>query len=72
MKKTYKLINLGCANCADKMENKIKKIDGVTDANINFIMAKLIIEGEAEKWDDIMPKAAKICKTIESKCRIDI
>ena len=30
MKKTFKLIDLDCANCAAKMENAIKKIDGVT------------------------------------------
>ena len=27
MKKTYKLTDLDCANCAAKMENAIKKID---------------------------------------------
>ena len=33
MKKTYKLTDLDCANCAAKMENAIKKIDGVSDAS---------------------------------------
>ena len=32
MKKTFKLIDLDCANCAAKMENNIRKIDGVADA----------------------------------------
>ena len=36
MKKTYKLIDLDCANCAAKMENAIKKIDGVTDATATY------------------------------------
>ena len=30
MRKTYKLIDLDCANCAAKMEAAIQKIDGVT------------------------------------------
>ena len=34
MKKTFKLIDLDCANCAAKMENAIKKIDGVTDGSV--------------------------------------
>ena len=34
MKKTYKLTDLDCANCAAKMENAIKKIDGVSDASV--------------------------------------
>ena len=29
MKKTYKMENLDCANCAAKMETAISKIDGV-------------------------------------------
>ena len=29
MKKTFKMIDLDCANCAAKMEAAIKKIDGV-------------------------------------------
>ena len=32
MKKTYKMIDLECAHCAAKMEDGIKKLDGVTDA----------------------------------------
>ena len=30
MKKTFKLIDLDCANCAAKMEQAIGKLDGVT------------------------------------------
>ena len=33
MKKIYKLEDLDCANCAAKMEDAIKKIDGVNDAD---------------------------------------
>ena len=32
MKKKFKLVDLDCANCAAKMEEAIKKIDGVTSA----------------------------------------
>ncbi|MCI8761565.1 MAG: heavy-metal-associated domain-containing protein, partial [Oscillospiraceae bacterium] len=32
MKKTFKLIDLDCANCAAKMEDAIKKLPGVTGA----------------------------------------
>ena len=32
MKKKFKLQDLDCANCAAKMEESIKKIDGVNDA----------------------------------------
>lgn len=31
MTKTYKLQDLDCANCARKMEDAIRKLDGVTE-----------------------------------------
>ena len=31
MKKKFKLTDLDCANCAAKMEDAIKKLDGVND-----------------------------------------
>ena len=38
MKKTYKLIDLDCANGAAKMETAIQKIDGVTSATVSFMI----------------------------------
>lgn len=70
MKKTYKMENLDCANCAAKMEAKIKKIPGVSQATISFMQQKLIIEGESENWDSIMSEAANVCKKVESGCTI--
>ena len=43
MKKRYKLTDLDCANCAAKMENAIKKIDGVNDATVSFMAQKMTI-----------------------------
>ena len=34
MKKKFKLMDLDCANCAAKMEDAIKKLDGVNDATV--------------------------------------
>lgn len=70
IKKTYKLEDLDCANCAAKMEERIKKIDGVVSANVSFIMQKLIIEAEENELDKIVKQAAKICKKVEPDCRI--
>ena len=54
MKKRYKLTDLDCANCAAKMENAIKKIDGVNDATVSFMAQKMTIDAEDERFDDIM------------------
>lgn len=35
MKKTYK-VDVDCANCAAKMEEAVKKTEGVKDGNFKF------------------------------------
>ena len=70
MKKTFKLEELDCAHCASKMETAIKKLDGVTDANINFFAQKLTLEADDDRFDEIVKECAKICRRIEPDCRI--
>lgn len=70
MKKTFKLIDLDCANCAAKMENAISEIEGVESATVSFMAQKLTITADDDKFDDIMKKAVKLCKKIEPDCEI--
>lgn len=70
MKKTFKLVDLDCANCAAKMEKEIEGIKGVTKASVNFLMQKMMIEAEEEKFDEILKEAIKICKKIEPDCKV--
>lgn len=70
MKKTFKMEDLDCAHCAAKMEDAIKKLDGVTDATVNFLGQKMTIEADDDKFDEIVKEAAKACKKIEPDCRI--
>ena len=69
MKKTYKLENLDCANCAAKIENAVKEIEGVINASVSFMTQRLTIETEAD-LDEIMTKVKKIIRTIEPDCEI--
>lgn len=70
MKKKFKLQDLDCANCAAKMENAIKKIDGVTDANVSFMTQKLMVEADDDKFDDIMKQVVAVCNKVEPDCKI--
>ncbi len=72
MKKVYGLEDLDCANCAAKMEDAIKKIDGVKNATVSFMTQKLTIEADDVSFDEIMNKAVKVCKKIEPDCRIKL
>lgn len=70
MKKTFKLIDLDCANCAAKMENAIKKLEGVTDANVSFMAQKMTVEAEDARFDEIMKEVVKVCRKVEPDCEI--
>ena len=70
MKKKFKVENLDCAHCAAKMEEAIKKIEGVIDANVSFMAQKLTIEAAEEDFDRIMKEAVKAVKKVDSDCSI--
>ena len=70
MKKRFKLVDLECANCAAKMEDAIKKVDGVKDATVSFVMQKMTVEADDARFDDIMKEIVKVCKRVEPDCEI--
>ena len=70
MKKRFKLEDLDCANCAAKMEDAIKKVDGVKDATVSFVMQKMTVEADDARFDDIMEEIVKVCKRVEPDCEI--
>lgn len=44
---SYYLKNLGCANCAAKIEQRIQELPYVEKASLDFISKKLVVEGES-------------------------
>lgn len=70
MKKTFKLDELDCANCGAKMEDAIKKIDGVNDAKVTFMTQKLMVDADDERFESIMDEAETVCHKIEPDCDI--
>ena len=70
MKKTFELEELDCAHCAAKMEDAIRKIDGVISANISFMTQKLTLEAADEDFDKVLKAAQKAIKKIEPDCKI--
>lgn len=72
MKKKYNLTDLDCANCAAKMEEAIKKIDGVNNATVSFMAQKLTIDAEDSRFDSIMKEVVNVCRKIEPDCVIEM
>ena len=70
MKKTFKLVDLDCANCAAKMEAAVQKIDGVTAASVSFMAQKLTLDADDARFEDIMDQVVKVCRRVEPDCVI--
>lgn len=71
MKKIYPVEELDCANCAAKMERAIAELDGIVNANMNFLTQKLTIEfADGADVSAIMKQVQKLCRKIEPDCRI--
>ena len=62
MENNFDVLNLGCAHCGSKIEDAIKKLDGVEDAVLNFPMRKIKIKGDISeaRLDEINRIADKI------------
>lgn len=65
MRKTIKLQDLDCANCAAKIENAIGKLKDVTSVKVNFMSQKMILEAPDDCFDAVLAEAKKIAHKIE-------
>ena len=70
MRKTFVMEELDCANCAAKMEEAIKKIEGVSDATVSFMTQKMTIEADDGRFDEIMKEVVSVCRKVEPDCVI--
>lgn len=70
MHRSFKIQNLGCANCAAKMENDINKLDGVSKASISFMTQRLTLDADDARFDDIVNECDRICKKYEPETSI--
>lgn len=70
MKKNYRLQDLECAHCAQKIEDGIKKLDGVHMVRVNFLSQRLTLEADDDRFSDILEEAVKIFKKIEPDCKV--
>ena len=70
MKYTYRLENLDCAHCASKMEEGIRKLDGVESANVNFLTQKLVINADSAVIDELMVSVRAIISKVDPNCEV--
>ena len=69
MKKRYKF-EVDCANCAAKVEEAVKKIDGVNDATVNFMAQKMVLDADDARFDKILQEVIAVAKKVEPDCEL--
>lgn len=71
MKKTYRLRDLDCANCAAKMENAINKLPEVESATVSFLTQKMVVN-YIDGTDEAAALAAikKVIRKVEPDCEV--
>lgn len=65
MKKKYKLNEIDCANCAMKLEEAVKAVEGVTSAKVNYMMQKLTFEAEEGSIAEVEKVVLGVCRKME-------
>lgn len=68
--KIYILEGLGCANCAAKMEKRIRELPEVEDAVLTFATKQLKVA--SDRQEDLLPKLQEICASIESEVTVKL
>ena len=70
MKKSFRLIDLDCANCAAKMEQRIRSLDGVKAATVSFMTQRLVLETEGEIPESLLDAIEAVIRKVEPDCRL--
>ena len=71
MKKKFKC-EIDCAACAQKVEDVVKKIDGVNDARVNFMMQKFTLDADDARYDEILQECITTGKKIEPDFKVEV
>ena len=66
MEKAFRIDGIDCANCAAKIENAVREIEGVISASVSFMSGKLVLEAEEERFEEILDAAEKLIAKVDS------
>ena len=72
MKKKYTIQNIDCANCALKIEDALKRVEGVQDVSLNFLTERLTVVCDEEiNLDALRRNMEKTARKVESEVIIE-
>lgn len=65
MRKSFKLDEIDCANCARKLQDKIAEVEGVQAASVNFMTQKLTLQAADDDFDAVLDRVVARVAEVE-------
>ena len=70
MRKSFRLDEIDCANCARKLQDELAKLDGVDAVSVNFMTQKLTLSAADERFDEVLDRVVALVAHVEPDCEI--
>ena len=70
MRKSFRLDEIDCANCARKLQDELARVDGVDAVSVNFLTQKLTLSAADDRFDDVLGRVVALAAKIEPDCEI--
>lgn len=70
MKKSFKLDEIDCANCARELQDELTRLKGVKSVSVNFMTQKLTLEAEDNEFDEVLDRVVEFTAEAEPDCEI--
>ena len=70
MRKSFKLDEIDCANCARKLQDELATLDGVDAVSVNFMTQKLTLTAADERFDEVLDRVVALAARVEPDCEI--
>ena len=70
MRKSFKLDEIDCANCARKLQDELARLDGVDAVSVNFMTQKLTLSAADDRFDDVLERVVALAARVEPNCEI--
>ena len=70
MRKSFRLDEIDCANCARKLQDELARLDGVDAVSVNFMTQKLTLSAADERFDEVLDRVVALAASVEPDCEI--
>ena len=70
MRKSFRLDEIDCANCARKLQDALARVEGVTSVSVNFMTQKMTLEAADDQFDAVLDRVIRLASRIEPDCEI--